>query len=348
MQTETKRNFLINTAFIATVAAMIYLTAKLLLSYLLPFVIGVTVAVLLQKPARKIAKRTKADTGVCAALLTAATYILIISVLTFVIWQLWVHLPDFSKSLSTSFKSLDASIEKWRTFLSGKISHLKGGMAQTLKSLTETSLDDILSRIGGAVSGFATSFVKRIPAFLISSVVTIAASCYIAKDFERLTVFLREILSPTSVSNILAVRDILFNRVFKLAAGYLTLMLITFVELFIGFLVLGINGALPLALITSTVDLLPVLGTGTVLIPWAIFRIITDGIKAGLGLLILYVAITVVRNVIEPKIIGKRIGITPLLTLLTMFLGLRVAGVAGVFLFPLALITVIEFYKKKF
>lgn len=348
MEAQVKKNFLLNTAFIAVIVTLIYFVSKFLLSYLFPFVIGVILAVLFQKPARKISKKARIDTGICAAILVAVTYILIILLIILAVWQMWIHLPDFSKSFTESFESIGTVIEKWRAGLNDRISHLPDSMASALKSLTETSFGDMLSRIGGVITNFTAGVLRQLPAFIISSIVTFAASCYIAKDFEKLILFFKGVLSPKTVSTVTAVRDILFNSVFKLLIGYLTLMFITFIELFLGFLLLKIESALILSLITATVDLLPVLGTGTVLIPWGIFCFITGNFTRGVGLCILYVIITVIRNFAEPRIIGKKIGITPFLTLLTMFLGLRIAGIAGMFILPLTLITVIDFYKKQF
>lgn len=347
MDTDSKKRFLVNTAFFAVIATLIYLVAKFLLSYLLPFVIGVVLAVLLQKPARKISHKTKIDTGVCAAVLVAIAYVLILLLVIIAVWQLWVHLPDFSKSITESLENIGTAIERWRTLFNDRISRLDENMANALRSLTETSFDDIISRLGGVITDLATRVAKRFPAFLISSVVTFAASCYIAKDFEGLTMFFKDILNRNTVSNIITVRDILFNRVFKLSGGYIILMFITFCELLLGFWIMKISNPWLAAALTAVVDLLPVLGTGTVLIPWAVFCFLTDNIARGAGLCALYVIITVIRNFAEPRIIGKRIGITPLVTLLTMFLGLRVAGIAGMFILPLTIITVVDFYKKQ-
>lgn len=347
MDTESKKRFLLNTAFFAVSAALIYLVAKFLLSYLFPFVIGVISAVILQKPARRISNRLNLDTGVCAAFLTAVTYISAIVLLIIIFRILWMHLPDFSRYITENPKGLKSILEAQRNGLEEKISRLPSGIAKALQNLSETSLSDVVSNVGEGISKVTTNIAKRFPSFLISITVTFAASCYIAKDFERLTLFFKDILSAKTVGNIITVRDILFNRVFKLFAGYLLLALITFGELAVGLRILKIQHFLPIAAIIAAVDLLPILGTGTVLIPWAVICLISGNIRHGIGLSVLYVFITVIRNFTEPRIIGKKMGISPLLTLITMFFGLRIAGVAGMFIMPLTLITVIDFYKKQ-
>ena len=111
-------------------------------------------------------------------------------------------------------------------------------------------------------------------------------------------------------------------------------MLITFSLLLIGFLVLGIKYALILSFICAIVDILPILGVGSVLIPFAIIEFAKGNLKLGIGLVVLYLIITVSRQIIEPKIIGAKIGIHPLLTLFSMYLGLSLFGVFGIILGP--------------
>ena len=147
--------------------------------------------------------------------------------------------------------------------------------------------------------------------------------------------------------NAVKIKNILVNSVFKFAKGYLIILGITFSELFLGFTVLKIKYVLLLAAVISLIDILPVLGTGTVLIPWAAVEFIMGNTAKGTSLAALYIVITVVRNFAEPKIIGKQMGIKPLFTLLAMFIGIKLFGLAGIFILPIMLIVVIEYYKDK-
>ena len=114
-------------------------------------------------------------------------------------------------------------------------------------------------------------------------------------------------------------------------------MSLTFVELSIGLSILGIDNSIIIALLTSILDILPVLGTGAVIIPWAIISLILGDIWVGIGLIIVYLIITVIRNIIEPKIVGTQLGLHPLVTLISMFMGVNIAGLFGLFGFPILL-----------
>ena len=111
-------------------------------------------------------------------------------------------------------------------------------------------------------------------------------------------------------------------------------MFLTFCELFVGFSVLSVEYSFLLALVISTVDILPALGVGTVLIPWSVIELLTRDFKTGFGLLILWAVITVVRQIIEPKIVGGSLGLHPLVTLIGMYVGFRLFGIIGLLASP--------------
>ena len=122
-------------------------------------------------------------------------------------------------------------------------------------------------------------------------------------------------------------------------------MLITFIELAIGLTVFKINNSVMLSLLISVLDIFPVLGVGTVLIPWGIICLFTGKVLLGIELLILYIIITVIRNIIEPKFVGNDLGLHPLATLVAMIVGLRLFGIVGMLGIPL--ITAFFVTRKK-
>ena len=115
-------------------------------------------------------------------------------------------------------------------------------------------------------------------------------------------------------------------------------MLLTFFELTIGLHILGIENALVIAFLIAIFDVLPVLGTGGIMIPWILICFLNKQMKTCVGLLILYLVITVIRNIIEPKIVGKQIGLHPLLMLLCMYLGAKLFGFLGIFILPILIL----------
>ena len=116
-------------------------------------------------------------------------------------------------------------------------------------------------------------------------------------------------------------------------------MLMTFFELLIGFLLLRVRGAPVIAAVTALVDALPVFGTGTVLVPWAAYCLLSGASARGIGLLISWGVTNLVRSCAQAKLLGDQIGLDPLASLTAIYIGWRVKGVIGMLLFPLILVT---------
>lgn len=121
----------------------------------------------------------------------------------------------------------------------------------------------------------------------------------------------------------------------KCAAAYVFIFLMTFAELAAGLLLLRIEGAFAIAFLIAVLDILPVLGTGTVLLPWAVIAFAGGNARMGIGVIGLYLIITVVRNIVEPKLVGKQMGLSPVVMLPCMIVGLHFFGILGLFGVPL-------------
>lgn len=124
------------------------------------------------------------------------------------------------------------------------------------------------------------------------------------------------------------------ERMGKCAGGIRFHLLMTFAELAAGLLLLRIEGAFAIAFLIAVLDILPVLGTGTVLLPWAVIAF-AGGKRMGIGVIGLYLIITVVRNIVEPKLVGKQMGLSPVVMLPCMIVGLHFFGILGLFGVPL-------------
>jgi predicted PurR-regulated permease PerM len=143
---------------------------------------------------------------------------------------------------------------------------------------------------------------------------------------------------PEQQGLIIEIKNSLFSTIGKYLRSYSVLMLITFVELLVFFLIFSIKPALTLAFLIAIVDILPVLGVGTVLIPWAAFYLLSGSPWQALIIACIYIVITVVRQILEPKVIGDHVGMLPILTLFCIWVGLKLFGFGGVFLIPIMVV----------
>ncbi|HHW46522.1 MAG TPA: sporulation integral membrane protein YtvI [Clostridiales bacterium] len=343
MTIEQKRNFLINILYFVVIISMAYIFFKFLF-YLLPFAIGLALAVVLQKPARKLSQKTKIPQKVCSVALVAGSFIVLSLIIVFFGYQLFIQFYNLARSLSSE------DITKWLSGFNEKLSQffndLPEDISDMVKSMPQNAINNFTNEITNVLTKFAANIVKGAPGLLLSAVITIVASCFIAVDYDLVASFIRKQLSERHWYLLIDIKHLFLTNIAKMLRGYLLLMFITFIELSIGLIIIGKQYAVALAAIIALVDILPVLGTGTVLIPWAIFSIFTGNYFDGIALIILYLVITLVRNILEPKIIGDQIGLPPLVILISMFCGFRLFGVFGVFAFPLTLIVLNSLHEN--
>ena len=341
---ENKKKFLINFAYIGVTGLLIFLVCRFLINYLLPFVIATIIAFLMQKPAAFLGKKFRFKKGTIAAVLSATVYLVVAFCAVYSLYKLTIFLAGFTERLPQIFDEISAFFNKLQERFSEMIPN---DYNSGLNDFWDNTLQRASTDLGGFFSRALASIAKNTPSFLFSSIVALVASCYIAKDYNILIKFTKELCGKRVSENIQKIKIILFESVFKLLKGYLILTFLTFLQLLIGFVILRVKYAALIAVLISFVDILPVLGTGTVLIPWAVISALYGNVALGVGLGVLYIIVIVVRNFAEPKIIGTQIGINPLFTLLAMFIGFRLLGVAGLFLFPIVLIVIIKFYKNQ-
>lgn len=345
---ETYKRFAVITLYIAVGIAVIYIIFGYLWSAILPFLIAYIFAECF-RPVVRYSERNEKFPKRSFVLFVVLLSALSVSLLVYSLGrQIFLEMSEFLSSAKSMIAKirLDDSyaaeiIDKINSMipfvdLRERLWEMRENLDEELwaiiVSLSETALGSFLSLLG--------NMAAFLPNMLLTFAVIIIATYYFAIDRVAINCFLLS-LFPKKFRPILKnAKDILSNTVGKYLRAYALLFLITFIELLVSFMLLGVDFAFILALLTALIDVLPVLGTGTILIPWGLASIFLGNYGRGLGLLITYAIITVVRQILEPKIIGKFIGISPLATLASMYIGLKLMGIAGLFLFPIVAIVI--------
>ena len=205
---------------------------------------------------------------------------------------------------------------------------------ENVDGMLKNSVEGTLENLAEKIPAFLGRLAADLPEMFITFIVTLIATFYFSagRGKEQLA----EIVPERARGRLSEVGKRLKTAAKGWIRAYLVIFLITFVELFAGLSVLRVKYAFLLAVLIATVDILPILGTGTVLIPWAVVSLMMKNFKLGIGLLVLFGVITVVREVVEPKIVGKSLGISPILALISMYAGLKLFGFAGMIIVPAA------------
>lgn len=347
MEENVKKNFLINFSFTVVVGSLFFLICRLILKYLTPFVLATIVAYIMQRPAELVSKKIKIKKEPCAALLALLVYLFITGVILFLIYETVFFISDILSASPHFIDNISHQILSLQNRLNSVFEGLSPDLAENLSDIVGQTVKSVSVRLTEWLSSFAARLAKGTPSFFFSVIVALVASCYIAKDYNRLKKFVTGLLNQKVYKSAVRIKRIFTKSILKIIKGYVILSLITYAELTVGFFILRIKYAPIVALIISIIDLLPVLGAGTVLIPWGIITLLLGNTAKGISILLLYTVTILIRNFIEPKIIGKQMGIHPLFTLLAMFTGLKLAGFWGLLLFPVVLIVTMEYYREE-
>ena len=180
----------------------------------------------------------------------------------------------------------------------------------------------------------------------LTLVFTILASVIICVDYTGVTNFVMRQIPERLHTAVLEVRNFLAGTLLKICKAYLILAGISFAVLVAGLWLLGQQNFVTIAAIIAFLDMLPVLGSGMIMIPWAVFLIATGQQYTGLGILLLWVVVTAVHEFLEPRVLGRQIGLHPLATLSAMYLGLKLAGFGGLLVMPVACLLLQHLHEK--
>lgn len=318
-----------------------YLGIKLAL-FFLPFLIGFIVSKIIKKPVNFLNKKLKFPRPLAVILSLIVFVGIIVGLCYLLISNLYLEFVSLSTRVA-DFELLYDAIEKKFLELGAFISfHLPSQLLISLQTSALNVLDSILNSVTSFASSAVTAIINLVvalPNVLVYIIITFLASFFISCDNKMIY----DSLAMHIPNNWLRRVESLVNDLFKALGGYIRaqciMICITFTELFIAFNLFNVDYALILAIIVSIVDALPILGTGTVLIPWAIYNLATGNYSFAVCLIGLYLFVLAVRQLIEPKVVGTQIGIYPLLTLAAMYAGVQITGnVLGLIIGPIVLI----------
>lgn len=189
------------------------------------------------------------------------------------------------------------------------------------------------------------NMIAGIPGFLIEFLIYLIALFLFSKELPRLKEKVSSFMTEQTRSRVFLVARQLNKAGIGFIKAQIILSFITFVMAFTGLSILGVSYTVILSLLIVVVDILPILGTGSVLVPWAVVAIFQNNTFLGIGLIVLFFVITVVRRIIEPKIYSSNLGISPLASLVSMFIGFKLLGFSGLFIGP-ALVIIFDTLKK--
>lgn len=216
----------------------------------------------------------------------------------------------------------------------------QGQLTIEMQSFFNERLGQIVLRLGSEVTVGMGRVLAATPRAFLALIVSVVACIYTSMDYEHMREWVLSLFPSPWRARVASTCRCIPRLLLVTLRAYGVLMLITFAELWIGFGILRIKYAVWLAALIALIDLLPVLGTGTVLIPWSVVSLLSGETARGIGLLVLYAVVTVVRQMIEPYFLSKSMGVHPFVSLLAMLMGLELFGVLGMILSPMIVLLI--------
>lgn len=344
METTTLKKAGIVLALIALAAAL----WRWVLPVALPFALGALIAMSAEPLVRFLSKRlprsVSAGIGVTASLLGVLSILVLITALLFrQLGQLTDRVPQLVSTANRGLTDLRASLEQMLT-----------KAPQALQPVLSRTVDNVFSSSGTLVEGA----LGRLPAaagavlsYLTSSALAVGTGCLAAYMISARLPKLRQRLSSPPPESLLGKALPRLQRLRSALWGWLKAQLklsgLSFLILLVGFLLLGIPNSPLWAFFTALVDAVPLLGTGTVLIPWSVVCLIQGKSLQALGLLIIYGVTFLTRSALEPRLVGRQLGLDPLLTLASLYAGFHFWGVGGMLAAPVLCVIVKEATAKQ-
>ena len=363
---ERKRKAIINTVYYGMLILGAALAIRFGLGLFLPIILAFIFAALLQRPKNYLVKKTFLKKGAAAVLCVFFGISLVALLISLVGVRVAGEIKGFIDYIIIRLQDIDSLVTAIETAVYSFIARLPDFIEGTLKESTEALFTGIREYLAGqtaevpeqigSLSGvFSLSWItkplsgvvstaSKVPSFLIAFLVSVITTCFMTADYDVITDFINAQLSEKRRDDFVRAKTLLKSSLGKMGKAYLLIMLVTFSEMLIGLSVLKLLGIFNssyiviISVATAVVDIIPVLGTGTVLIPWAIVCLIMGNYPMAIGLGILYGVITVIRQVVEPKLVAGQLGLPPFVTISAIYIGLKTMGVLGMFIAPVMVI----------
>ena len=342
---KNKKIKLLSIVFLVTLLTCLF--TKYILKLLIPFIIAYLLARFVSLIADKINKKIHFKKGILVGILLLILILIICYLACIIIYNLFGQLgsffenwPEIQMILNERCQNICGNMDK-RVGLSD--GHIFGMLSENINSFYLKTQNEIMSLIMNKSRWVLTAIINVI----VFVVIMFIAAFFMAKDMDKIYRFKENFIFAKEFK-------LLTTKLYDVGIAYLRsqliIMLITTVICYTGLKVLQNPYALLLAMLMGLLEILPIVGIGIFLIPWAIFNLLSGNYFEGVILILIFIVSYIVRELLEPKLIGDRIGIHPLISIVTMYLGYKIFGVIGVFFFLIFYIIIeqitIEVYNK--
>lgn len=328
---------------------LLWLGGKFLLPLCFPFLLGLSLALAAEPAVGFLCSRLHLPRGLASGAGVGAVFLgaalLVLLLLAFLVRELGILagiLPDLTETARSGISLL----QNWLMDLAGRTPAGVRPMLQQQVTTLFSGGTALLDRGFSYVLGLAGTLLSHVPDSALNLGTAVISGCMISAKLPRIRRWIRQNFPWEKLRPLLETLKQVRRAVGGWIAAQLRLAGVTLLILLAGLLLLRIPYAVLWAAGISLVDAFPVLGTGTILLPWGLICYLQGDRARALGLVGIYVVISVTRSVLEPKLVGRQLGLDPLVTLFALYAGYKLWGLAGMILSPLLTVTVMQFLPK--
>ncbi|WP_174729571.1 sporulation integral membrane protein YtvI [Mesobacillus harenae] len=347
---------ILRAVFIAAVIIVSALSLYYLSKVTYPFIIGLMIAFFLNPLVNFLERKVRIPRFLAVLISLILIFSIFAGLITLLIAEIVSGAEYFARVVPHHLVTLIDFIEEliasrlipFYNQITGIFNNLDAGQQDTIMA----NIQNVGAHIGTTVGNFVQTFFENIPNILswfpnaaTVLIFSLLATFFISKDWYRLYALGSRIMPNRAKSSGATVFADLKKALFGFIKAQATLISITTVIILIGLLILRVDYAITIALVAGLVDIIPYLGTGAIFVPWIIFEIIAGEMSLAIGLGILYIVVLVQRQVMEPKILSSNIGLDPLATLISLFVGFKLIGFLGLIAGPVTLVILTTLHR---
>lgn len=325
----------------------IYIGCKGLI-YFMPFVIGWFLSFIASPLVSWLEKRLRIVKKLGSAIIIIMVLGACVILGYLAVSKIWSEIAAFINNFPEMYKELEKGFQEIGAKSTELFKLLPEGVQNSLHTMAanlDKTMGELISKMSEPTVEAAGNIAKRIPSVLIALIVTFISAYFFIAEREDVIVWAKKISPEPIVRRMTMVIDNLKYAVGGYFKAQFKIMAVVFLILLAGFSIIGIHFSILLALVIAFLDFLPFFGTGTALLPWAVYKLLMGDYRMVIALLVLYAVTQLVRQLIQPKLVGDSMGLKPLITLVLLYIGYKVGSVLGmIFAVPVGMIA-INLYK---
>ncbi len=330
---NTKYNRLPYKVLLSLIVVVTFFLLVALFPYIWPFVLGLVFATIIEplvRLLRKVLKKIPLGKSISTIVGMVLLFGILSAIMVFFLGRIFTELKIFANELPAFARFLSEQIELLIHNLSidanGVVSEDTLAFIRNIANEVGKNLVSIAATLSKAIASGAWTTATSFPMVLLSVLFSIISTFYFSSQKEGILSFLHQLFPSQTVANTQKLKDNIIKALFSQIKSQLLISALLTVFLIIGLVLIGVSYPHLMGLLIGVADALPIIGAGLFLIPWSLFGFITGNTSLGIGMAILYVSVGVFRQIIEPKIVGKNLGLHPLATMMSIFVGFKLTG----------------------